>query len=145
MHDLRQLSLAVSEIESLIPQGSAFILVDDGALPSDGFPDRRLFPFLGCGSAAGPVDDRTAVEELHRLRRLGARHIVITWTAFPLLERYAGFGSYLRSHFPCLFRDERILAFGLERYSKEALLHACAPRGSGELIGRLDGEPCASA
>src|SRR5438093_3189298 len=114
-HDSRQLSLAVSEIESVIPPGTEFILVDDGALPSDGFPDRRFFRFLGCGSPVQPADDRTAVEELHRLRRLGARHIVIAWTAFTLLERYAGFGSYLRSHFPCLWRDERILAFGLAR------------------------------
>ncbi len=144
--DPGQLSLAVSDIESVIPPGTAFILVDDDALPSDGFSERRVIRFLGCGagSPARPADDEAAVEDLHRLRRLGASHIVFAWTAFSLLERYAGLGRYLRSHFPCLFRDDRILAFGLERYSKEALLHACTRRGGGDLIGGLAGKPCAS-
>jgi hypothetical protein len=144
--DPQQLSLAVSDIESVIPPGTAFILVDDDALPGDAFSERRILRFLGCGAgdAVRPADDEAAVEELHRLRRLGASHIVFALTGFPLLERYAGLGRYLQSHFPCLFRDDHILAFGLQRYSKEALLHTCVPQGSGDVFGQSATKPCVS-
>jgi hypothetical protein len=146
-HDPRQPSLAMSDIESVVPPGTAFILVDDGELPSDGFSDRRVLRFRGrgAGSPAGSDDDRTSVEELHRLRRQGAGHIVFAGTAHLLFERSAGLGRYLRSHFPCLFRDDRIIAFGLGGYSKEALFHACAPRGGAGLLDPLARNPCVSA
>lgn len=145
--DPRPPSPAVGDIESVVPPGTAFILVDDGELPSDGFSDRRVLRFPGrlAGRAEGPDDDRGAVEELHRLRRMGAGHIVFAGTASAALERPAGLGSYLRSHFPCLYRDERITAFGLGGYSKEALLHACAPRRGAGLHGEMARNPCASA
>ncbi len=129
--DPQYLRLAVDEIEAVIPSGAAFILVDDNAIPPDSFSDRRLFPFLERdGQYWGPpADDSTAIEELHRLRGLGASHIVFAWTAFWWLDHYSGLSRYLWGHFPCLFQNDRIIAFDLQRYAKEALFRACAPRG----------------
>src|SRR5262245_15358859 len=145
--DPHQLSLAVSDIESVIPAGAAFILVDDDALPRDGFSERPVLRFGGCGAGSPepPAADQAAVQELERRRGLGRTHLVFAWTAFSFLERHAGLERYLRSHFHCLFRDDRILAFGLQRYSKEALFHACASPGSSDPIHHLPRAPCVSA
>jgi hypothetical protein len=56
--------------------------------------------------------------------------MVFAWTAFWWLEHYAGLSRYVRGHFPCLFQNDRIITFDLQRYAKEALLHMCTPKGA---------------
>ena len=123
--------LAVDEIEAVIPPGAVFILVDDNAFPAGSFSNRPVLRFLERdGKCSGrPADDRAAVEQLHRLKRLGASHIVFAWTAFWWLDHHEGLSQYVRGHFQCLFQDDRILVFDLQRYAKEALLHARTPKG----------------
>ena len=122
--DPQYLRLAVAEIEAVIPSGAVLILVDDNALPTDSFSNRRVLPFLERNGQywGRPADDSTAVDELHRMRRLGASHIVFAWTAFWWLDHYFGLSQYLWRHFQCLFHNDRIVAFDLQRYAKEALL-----------------------
>jgi len=123
---LQDLRLALVQIESVVPSDALLILVDDNAFPPDGLPDRQVLPFPERDGRYGgrPEDDKSAVEELHRLRRLGASHMVFAWTAFWWLDWYTGLSRYVRGHFPCLLQNDRIMAFDLQRYAKEALLHA---------------------
>jgi hypothetical protein len=127
--DPRNLRRAVSDIENVIPDGTTFILVDNNTFHDETFGDRSPFPFLEReGEYWGlPADDAVAIEELHRLRRLGASHMGFAWTAFWWLDHYVGLTRYLWSHFPCLFQNDRVVIFDLQRYAKEALFHAYLP------------------
>jgi hypothetical protein len=52
---------------------------------------------------------------LERQRRAGAAFLVIAWPAFWWLEYYKGFTRRLRSRFPCILENERVVAFDLRR------------------------------
>jgi glycosyltransferase involved in cell wall biosynthesis len=106
---------AVDEIKALVSSAGSFILVDDARLGMDSSIARHPIPFLERdGQYWGlPADDATAIRELERLRRAGAGHIVFAWPAFWWLDHYAGFHRYLRSRFPCVLENERLVAFDL--------------------------------
>jgi lipopolysaccharide biosynthesis glycosyltransferase len=104
-----------AEITKLVAPGGAFVLVDERWLAPEAIPDRRAIPFLERdGQYWGlPADDETAIRELERLRRAGAGHIVFVWPAFWWLDHYAGFHRHLRSRFPCVLENERLVVFDL--------------------------------
>ena len=115
MHLLMQAS---EEIAEVIPAGETFILVDEqgfGSVFADG--GRRPLPFLERGGAywGAPADDRTAIGELERLRReQGASFIAFGWPAFWWLDFYGDFHAHLRSRFPCVLDNERLVVFDLK-------------------------------
>lgn len=112
---LHQRTLAAEDITSIIPPESDFILVDQEQI-KDYLPDKyRPVPFLERGGVywGPPPDDRTAIRELNRLRRNGARHIVFAWTAFWFLDYYPGLRATLRSRYRCLIENDRIVGFDL--------------------------------
>ncbi len=123
-------TLVANEIEAVIPTGSVFILVDDNPQGTDSVAGRTILPFLERdGKFWGRIaDDKTAIEELHRLRGRGASHIVFAGTAFWWLEHYSGLSQYVSGHFSCTYRNDRSMIFDLQRYSKEALLHRCTSK-----------------
>jgi hypothetical protein len=112
---LRQVYLAGQEIEALVPPGQAFILVDQQALGLTARGRRRAIPFLEHeGEYWGPPpDDETAVRELERLRRAGARFLVFAWPAFWWFDSYPKLYRHLRSAFRRVLRNERVIAFDL--------------------------------
>jgi hypothetical protein len=106
---------AGQELASIVPEQDTLILVDEAALGSQIAPRRRLLPFPEHhGEYWGPpADDAAAVAELERLRRDGASHVAIAWPAFWWLDYYAGFNSHLRSRYPCILENERLVVFDL--------------------------------
>src|SRR5262249_36596495 len=84
---------AMKEIAALPGKESPFVLIDDGAWELGRIAGRVPIPFLEReGQYWGPpADDQTAIAELERLRRAGARHLVIAWPAFWWLEYYSEF------------------------------------------------------
>jgi hypothetical protein len=114
MHQLRQ---ATSDTTRVIPKGESFLLVDQAKFGSTFDIERRSIPFPEReGKYWGrPADDRSAVNELQRLRDQGASFIVFTWPAFWWLDFYRGFNDHLRSNFPCVLEDERLIIFDLRR------------------------------
>ena len=112
--DARRLRGAREELVKLIALTEPFILVGqeqmDGELPHGG-----SIPFLEKdGKYWGPPgDDETAIRELERLRRGGARFIAFVWPTFWWLEHYLGFAQYLRSSFCAVVENERVIVFDL--------------------------------
>lgn len=108
-------ALAVQEIASLPWAESPLILVDDASWEVGPIAGRHRFPFLEKDGHffGSPPDNDTAVRELERLRQLGAKLIVFAWPAFWWLEHYASFHSYLRSKYPSVLENERLIAFEL--------------------------------
>lgn len=113
--EMRQLVATAQHITAVIPSGDSFILVDDDAIRGELAVGRRAIPFLERDGRywGRPVDDATAVREVERLRRAGARFIVFAWPALWWLDYYSGFHGYLRSRFPCLSSTDRLVAFDL--------------------------------
>jgi SAM-dependent methyltransferase len=107
---------AVTELESVIPPGATFILVDDGQWPVDeAFPNRHVLPFIEReGRWWGPPEnDQTALHELARLRKTGASYFVYAWPSFWWTEHYAQFSQHLRRAFPCILDNQRLIVFDL--------------------------------
>ena len=109
--------LAIREMVSVLPLGATFILVDEAGLGQDAVPGRQALPFLEHeGQYWGhPSDDATAIRELERLRNSGASFIVFAWPAFWWLEYYLEFHQFLRSNFPCVLQNERLVVFNLKK------------------------------
>lgn len=99
-------------IEMLIPSGHTFILVDDCQL---GLGPRPALPFLERDGQywGAPPDDRTAIQELERMRQAGDGFIVFAWPAFWWLDYYTRFDDYLRSRFQCVLENDCLVVFDL--------------------------------
>ena len=111
-----RLRRARAEIARLVPKGEKLIVVDEEQLRSS-LPHRKTFPFLEKdGQYWGPpTDDASAILELDRLRKQGARFIVFIWSSFWWLTYYSGFAQHLRSQFRCVADDALLTAFDLSR------------------------------
>jgi SAM-dependent methyltransferase len=106
---------AAEELVTLVPHGVPFILIDEDRIRAELDPAHRALPFPEHdGQYWGPpTDDAAAVEELERLRQRGAMFAVVAWPAFWWLAFYAGLARELRSRYPCLLDNERLVVFDL--------------------------------
>jgi SAM-dependent methyltransferase len=114
----RQLQLATKELCGLIPAGGRFILVDEAQWGNvRELAGYRVIPFLEEGGRywGPPADDDAAIRELERQKEAGASHIAFAWPSFWWLDHYAGLRHYLRSSFPCVLENERLVVFRLKR------------------------------
>ena len=120
---LRTVQRISAAVCSLIPPGHTFVLVDDAYLGTleqrfgvEVAPGRRAIPFLERDGQywGAPADSETARTELDRLRRAGATFVVFAWTALWWLSHYADFARHLRTHFPCVHDDDRLVVFDLQ-------------------------------
>jgi glycosyltransferase involved in cell wall biosynthesis len=109
------------EIAMFVRPQDRFILVDDQQWGINGTSLGHPVPFLEReGEYWGPPpDDWTAIQELERQRRTGVKYIVFPWTTFWWLDHYRALHEYLRSRFPTLVQNDRLVLFDL-RGAKEA-------------------------
>lgn len=114
---------AGQELDSLIPGGETFILVDDDNWGGQICANLRQLPFLEKhGQYWGPpADDTSAIQELGRMRsECGASFITFGWPAFWWLDHYKTFARYLEVNHLCVLKNERLVVFDLrtkpERY-----------------------------
>jgi hypothetical protein len=113
---LERFNLALQDIDTSIPPGSTFILVDQEEwMCGEAVLGRRRIPFPERdGVYFGPPEsDEMAICELQRLRGAGANYIVFGWPAFWWLEHYSGFNDHLRSHFRCVRNSNCVTIFEL--------------------------------
>jgi hypothetical protein len=108
-----QLLLASEEVRELIPAGKSFVLVNGGAAMPRTFTVNGMVAFPpGDGH---PVDDDSAIRDLEDVRSSNVAVIAFLWPAFGWLrDRYPGLNAHLRSMYPCLLENERVLAFDLQ-------------------------------
>jgi hypothetical protein len=112
---MERLQMAQRELVALIPKGASFILVDENTWGSEISLGYHTFPFLEKNGQywGSPLDDKTAIQELDRLRQSGAKFIVFGWPAFWWFDCYQGFYEYLRVKFRCVLRNSRLVVFDL--------------------------------
>jgi glycosyltransferase involved in cell wall biosynthesis len=110
---------AIKDTERVVPEGEVYILVDGGEWGDDQLVPQRqsmAFPQRDGQYAGPPENDAGAIDELLRLRQSDAMFIVFWWTCFWWLDHYVGFHDYLRSRFPCVACNDRLIAFDLRRH-----------------------------
>lgn len=114
---MHRCTLTAQELDAQIPLGDSVVLVDQEAVRDLIPTERQVIPFLERdGQYWGlPPDDDTAIRELERLRRCGARFIVFAWPAFWWLDYYAEFHCYLRAECHCVLQNDRLVVFELRR------------------------------
>jgi len=113
---MSQVCRANQTIAALVSLGSAFILADEDKWETGEFVlGHRRIPILEKdGHYWGkPLDSETAIREVERLRQAGAAFIVFAWPSFWWLDYYSGLSRHLRSTFPCVLENERLVAFDL--------------------------------
>lgn len=111
--ETQRLLQAIQDIATIVSPQDLFILVDGAQLDGAVSAGRRVLPFLERdGQYWGPPpDDFTAIRELERLREAGARFVAFAWPAFWWLDHYAGFHQYLRTTYPCVLENDRLVVF----------------------------------
>lgn len=113
--DLIQLQLTAQELSRLIPATESFILVDQDQLRETIGLGNQAVPFMEHNGQywGPPADDETAIRELARLRRSGAKFLAFVWPAFWWLDYYKEFQDSLCSQYRCVLRNERLVVFEL--------------------------------
>ncbi len=109
-----RLQRATKDLETTLPAGSSFILIDENRWGLKGeYRNRPVIPFTEKdGEYWGlPSDDAAAVLELERSRRSGANHLVIAWSSFWVLKHFSEFTAHLRASHPCRLSNNRLKIF----------------------------------
>jgi hypothetical protein len=114
--DDEKLQLALGEIRRLGSAGDRVILVDQNEFGLKDAFGRQLLPFPEREGRywGAPPDSDTAIAELQRMRKEGARFIAILWPAFWWLDYYHGFRDFLDRHFVRVAGNSRLIAFDLK-------------------------------
>lgn len=111
-----RLLMACGDIQSAIPPGAKYALVDQDEWGlREPVAGRVAVPFMERdGEYWGPPSGGAeAVRELNRLRRQGVRFIAIWWTCFWWMDAYPEFTECLSRQHSCLVDNERLQIFGL--------------------------------
>ena len=111
-----RLHSALEQIVAAVPAGQTFILVDDNQWASGEWVSGRrrlLFPNRDGVYWGRPADDGEALEELARLRSLGARYLAIGWPAFWYREYFRKWDMFIRHSFRCVAETDVAVVFDL--------------------------------
>ena len=111
---LVQYQSARAWIEKLVPATAAMILVDEEQMRHLLNP-RQVFPFLEHdGQYWGPpADGKAAIDELERLRSMGAQYVAFISSTFWWLQHYVQFAEYLRQRYRCVAENADVVIFDL--------------------------------
>lgn len=95
--------------------GTRVILIDDATLETGILPNHVQIPFMAKDNEywGPPADDDTAIAEMERQRRLGAKYLVLVWPAFWWLDYYRDFHRYLRTNYRLVLNNTDLIAFAL--------------------------------
>jgi glycosyltransferase involved in cell wall biosynthesis len=116
----RRIAHAIEDLRRVLPAAQPFVLVDGDQWACSALDDRPAMPlFERDGQSQGcPGDDPSALAELDRQHRRGARAVAFAWPAFWWLDHYPRLARRLRDHCTCLLENDRLVVFDLEGYSR---------------------------
>lgn len=107
---------AQAQIAQVIPPGETFLLVDQEELNCGGMlAGRRALPFLERNGRywGAPPDDQRGLEELRRMRQMGANFIAFAWSSFWWLDYYSDLRQYLRNNARQVLKSNVLIVFDL--------------------------------
>mgnify|MGYP001231146318 CR=1 FL=1 len=106
-----------SEVASVVPAGSSFLLIDDGALGIEELDGRRAIPVLERDGEyyGAPEGGGQALAELERQVTAGVRHVAIAWPSFWWLQEYPELADQLSSSWRRVVDSDAAIVFELSR------------------------------
>ena len=113
----RQISAAIADIGSVVPETCAFVLADQDVWASGPrIAGRPRVPFLERDGHYGgpPADDGEAIAELTRQRDRGRRFFVVGFPHLWYLDHYAGLRAWLGTHARARLENDRVAIFELQ-------------------------------
>jgi hypothetical protein len=113
----------VGDVSSAVPSGAAIVLVDDAALQLESLPgERPVIPLVERDGRywGSPAGDREAIEELDRLRAVGAEYLAVAWPSAWWFDTYPRWNAYLRERFPCILENPRVTVFDLRHAAERS-------------------------
>jgi glycosyltransferase involved in cell wall biosynthesis len=113
--DRRHWRRAAAEIRQSTASEDIVLLADNCWFGYESLIGRRTFPFLEKdGQFFGvPANDGVAIEELERMRRVGATYVAFAWPALWWLNHYTELHRHLRSQYRPVFENKRLVVFDL--------------------------------
>ncbi len=114
-----RLAALAHDLARLVPPDTSIVVVDEEQCREFLSSRFRCLPFLERhGEYWGPPpDNRTALEELNRMRGAGARFIAFAWPAFWWLDHYREFHRHLRETFRCVLENPEVVLFAFDSVS----------------------------
>jgi hypothetical protein len=113
---IKCLDEAIEEFRRIVPNGAAFILVDENGLansPLD-IPGRTRRMLERHGQYWGsPEDSIQAIDELESLRDSGAEYLVLAWHCKWWFDYYEGFGKHVAARYPSVHDGKQLRVFDL--------------------------------
>ncbi|GAA4402971.1 hypothetical protein GCM10023187_18600 [Nibrella viscosa] len=109
--------LSLQEIDAAVPPAARFILVDENYWGTgDLVAGRRCIPFPEQDGQywGAPADDAAAIREIERQRGNGAATVVFAWPSFWWLDHYRELHQFLRTQYPCMLENDRLIIFNLQ-------------------------------
>jgi hypothetical protein len=105
--------LSKTEIEKIVPQGQAVLMAGEAWWGNELATSRKIVPFTEHEGAywGEPADDASAIVELDRLRKGGARHIVFGWPSFWWLDYYKGLVAEMERRGTRVLDNDRLVLF----------------------------------
>ena len=100
----------------MAPDGETVIVIDDDGLRNYLAGSRRVMLFGERGGKYGgvPEDDAEAIRELERQRTdERAQFLALATSSLWFLGQFSGFAEYMRSRYPCVLANERLVVFDL--------------------------------
>lgn len=113
----KQISDAITDIASMVPEGGTFILANQEAWANGPrIAGRTRVPFLERDGLywGPPADDAEAIAELQRQCARGHRYFVVTFPHLWYLDHYRGLCAWLRTHAREHLRNDRVALFELQ-------------------------------
>jgi glycosyltransferase involved in cell wall biosynthesis len=111
-----QISAAIADIASVVPEGASFVLANQDAWASGPrIAGRTALPFLERDGLywGPPADDAEAIAELQRQRDRGHRYFVVAFPHLWYLEHYHGLRAWLQKHARPHLHNGRVAVFQL--------------------------------
>lgn len=111
-----QISAAIADIVSVVPEGSSFILANQEAWANGPrIAGRTRLPFLEQDGLywGPPADDAEAIAELLRQRARGQRYFVVAFPHLWYLDHYHGLNAWLQLNAREHLRNARVAIFQL--------------------------------
>lgn len=117
---MANIELTKKDLKTHFSEDQSFILIDEDHLRNE-LINFTSIPFTeNEGEYFGiPADDDDAIKELERLRIHGAEFIVLAWMSFWWLDYYKQWHQYLRTNFPCILENKRLIIFDLRHNLEE--------------------------
>ncbi len=114
---LRRTDRSLRKVMAVLPEHVTYILIEDNQWGSGAILEGRVaVPLLEREGLywGAPPSDEVGIHELYRLRRAGARYLVLAWPAFWWLEHYPALWRDVRCTYPCLHEDADVIIYSLD-------------------------------